>query len=188
MFESEVDRFEWLIDTLLLRTEQIEVVTLPDPNNIEVMLVATGLVERALSYSSAIRTLINNNQTAETQPLQRAIYELWVENTYLLTVGDPLINVPFGEWEKIPRLQAKTLVGLRYREKLPQDFAFRLRSEISLGLDHQVPQAGFLWRRRSPVTRPHSGNMQVHGYRNYHRPRLQRSCPPVRFGSSAVVH
>jgi hypothetical protein len=28
-------------------------------------------------------------------------------------------NVPFGEWEKIPRLQAKTLVGLRYREKLP---------------------------------------------------------------------
>ena len=73
------------------------------------------------------------------------------------------LNVPFGEWEKIPRLQAKTLVGLRYREKLPQDIAFRLRSEISLGLDNQVPQAGFLWRRRSPVTRPHSGNMQVHG-------------------------
>jgi hypothetical protein len=30
------------------------------------------------------------------------------------------INVTFWEWEKIPRLQAKTLVGLRH-EKLPQD-------------------------------------------------------------------
>lgn len=92
MFESEFVRFEWLIDTLLLRIEQIEIDSFPDPNNIEVMLVATGLFERALSYSSAIRTLIKNNQTADSQPLQRAIYELWVEHTYLLTVGDPLIN------------------------------------------------------------------------------------------------
>lgn len=92
MFKTEIERFEWLLGTLLLRTKNIEVVSLPDPNNIEVMLVATGLVERALSYSSAIRTLINNDQTAETQPLQRAIYELWVEHKYLLTVGEPSIN------------------------------------------------------------------------------------------------
>ena len=37
-----------------------------------------------------------------------------------------VFNVPFGEWEKIPRLQAKTLVGLRYYAELPQDLAFRL--------------------------------------------------------------
>ena len=35
-----------------------------------------------------------------------------------------VINVPIGEWEKIPRLQAKTLVGLRYYEKLSQDIPF----------------------------------------------------------------
>ena len=32
-----------------------------------------------------------------------------------------LFNVPLGEWEKIPRLQAKTLVGLRYYEKISQN-------------------------------------------------------------------
>jgi hypothetical protein len=26
----------------------------------------------------------------------------------------PIFNVPFGEWEKIPRLQAKTLVLFRH--------------------------------------------------------------------------
>lgn len=92
MFKSEVDRFEWLIDTLLLRTKDIEIVKLPDPNNIEVMLVITGIIERALSYSSAIRTLMNNDQTSDTQPLHRAIYELWIEHKYLLTVGEPSIN------------------------------------------------------------------------------------------------
>ncbi|MFZ5450884.1 MAG: DUF5677 domain-containing protein [Thermodesulfobacteriota bacterium] len=92
MFENEIDRFEWLIDTLLLKAKQVDVSRLTDPNNIEVMLVATGLVERALSYSSAIRTLIINNQTADSQPLQRAIYELWIEHKYLLSVGEPLIN------------------------------------------------------------------------------------------------
>jgi hypothetical protein len=33
------------------------------------------------------------------------------------------VNVPIWEWEKIPRLQAKTLVGLRH-EKLPQNISF----------------------------------------------------------------
>jgi len=33
------------------------------------------------------------------------------------------IDVPLGEWEKIPRLQAKTLVSLRYHGELPQDVA-----------------------------------------------------------------
>ena len=66
-----------------------------------------------------------------------------------------IFNVPFGEWEKIPRLQAKTLVGLRCHGKLPQDLTFRLRSEIPPGMDHQVPQAGFLWRRGRSVTGTH---------------------------------
>lgn len=92
MFESEVDRFEWLIDILLRKTRQIEIVRFPDPNNVEVMLVTTGLIERALSFSSAIRTLINNDQTSDSQPLQRAIYELWIEHAYLLTVGEPSVN------------------------------------------------------------------------------------------------
>ena len=64
---------------------------------------------------------------------------------------EPFI-VPFGEWEKNPRLQAKTLVGLRCHGKLPQDLTFRLRSEVPSGLDHQVPQAGYLWRRGHSLT------------------------------------
>jgi hypothetical protein len=68
--------------------------------------------------------------------------------------------VPFGEWEKNPRLQAKTLVGLRCHAKLPQDLTFRLRSEVPSGLDHQVPQAGYLWRRAPTVTGPYRGSSQ----------------------------
>ena len=76
---------------------------------------------------------------------------------YEVVLDDELFyfNVPFGEWEKIPRLQAKTLVGLRCHGKLPQDLTFRLRSEIPPGMDHQVPQAGFLWRRGRSVTGTH---------------------------------
>ena len=36
------------------------------------------------------------------------------------------INVPLGEWEKIPRLQAKTLVGLRYYGKISQNLTFSI--------------------------------------------------------------
>jgi hypothetical protein len=74
-----------------------------------------------------------------------ALAVVMVKRIFIVSSIEPFcpINVPFGEWEKIPRLQAKTLVCLRCREKLPQDFAFRLRSEISLGLEHQVPQ---IWK------------------------------------------
>ncbi len=44
--------------------------------------------------------------------------------------GAVQFNVPFGEWEKIPRLQAKTLVSLRYHGELPQDVAL---AKASLG-------------------------------------------------------
>lgn len=92
MFDSELDRFEWLVNTLLSKTEQIEIAKLAGPNHLEVMLVATGLIERALSYSAAVLTLVKTSRTSGTAPLQRAIYELWIEHTYLLTVGEPWIN------------------------------------------------------------------------------------------------
>jgi hypothetical protein len=39
------------------------------------------------------------------------------------TVITTIFNVPNGEWEKIPRLQAKTLVGLRNYGEISQDLA-----------------------------------------------------------------
>jgi len=43
--------------------------------------------------------------------------------------------------------------------KLPQDLAFRLRSELPFGLDHQIPPAGFLWRRSPAFAGSHPGDM-----------------------------
>ena len=38
-------------------------------------------------------------------------------NCSAITSKDKTFNVSNGEWEKIPRLQAKTLVGLRKRDR-----------------------------------------------------------------------
>jgi hypothetical protein len=55
---------------------------------------------------------INPNQKLKHELMYRSV-PIWV-------------NVPLGEWEKIPRLQATTLVGLRYYEKLSQNLSFGL--------------------------------------------------------------
>jgi uncharacterized BrkB/YihY/UPF0761 family membrane protein len=52
------------------------------------------------------------------------------------------VIVPLGEWEKNPRLQAKTLVCLRHGA-LQEVQPHRLRYQVSPGLDHEIPQAGF---------------------------------------------
>jgi hypothetical protein len=50
------------------------------------------------------------------------------------------IIVSLGEWEKNPRLQAKTLVCLRYGG-LSEIEPYRVRYQVPPGLDHEIPQA-----------------------------------------------
>jgi hypothetical protein len=92
------------------------------------MLVATGLVERAVSYSSAVLKLINNDLTNGTAPLQRAIYELWVEHIYLLTVGEPWINAVKAQinatFEALEFAEAR-------QENFPSDDLDKIRRNIA---------------------------------------------------------
>ena len=96
------------------------------------------------------------------------------------------LNVPFGEWEKIPRLQAKTLVCLRYG-KLPKNFPFRLRHKVSSSLDSEIPQANFVWRRGRTRSRLDTGDMQDFGCRDRPRTCFQGSYTFVGIGAAIPV-
>ena len=74
--------------------------------------------------------------------------------TTLSKIGSSIwfFNVPFGEWEKIPRLKAKTLVGLRYYEKLSQDIPFGVWHQVSFRVDNEIPQADACWKHWHTVT------------------------------------
>ena len=96
-------------------------------------------------------------------------------------------NVPLGEWEKIPRLQPKTLVGLQYYGEISQDLACSILPQVSLSiilLDHEIPQAGSSWRRGGAGSGTDQGDLQEHGSGDYQRTRLQGPCAPVRIGSA----
>ena len=49
--------------------------------------------------------------------------------------------IPNGDWEKIPRLEAKTLISLRHCAELPKDITKRLRYQVPFSVDNEVPQA-----------------------------------------------
>jgi len=67
-----------------------------------------------------------------------------------VTLLNSFIIVPLGDWEKNPRLQAKTLVCLRYG-KVPRIQPYRLRFKISPCVDHEVPQADLAGRDQGLV-------------------------------------
>jgi len=100
------------------------------------------------SYGNMLHTLHGGTIEAPASgPLSLGI----LDSNYNDNQGhfDVTIIVPFGDWEKNPRLQAKTSVSLRYGT-LSSIEPYHLRFEISLGLDHQIPQAGFDRRGRQP--------------------------------------
>jgi len=88
----DVARFEWLVETLTGLAEGGQEIALRDAEKAEPFLAATALLRLALSYAQAVRTLLRKGEADGTPPLQRAIYELWVEQRYLLQVGSAREN------------------------------------------------------------------------------------------------
>ena len=68
----------------------------------------------------------NTREVAEGFSDKRIIYQKNERKKGACGARNVGINVPLGEWEKIPRLQATTLVGLRYYEELSQNLSFGL--------------------------------------------------------------
>ena len=113
-------------------------------------------------------------------------FNFWNARNALFSIIIRMVNVSFWEWEKIPRLEAKTSVGLRYYGWLcvSQRLAFNLFPQGPYCMDYQVSQTGSLWRRGRAFTGSDTRNMPIHGYRYFERALLQRSCTSVCFTSS----
>jgi hypothetical protein len=65
-----------------------------------------------------------------------------------------------------PRLQAKTLVGLRYDEAISSGIAQRVRLEVSHSMDNQVPQASIGERDRDAGKRSDTDDLREPGRRD----------------------
>ena len=91
-------------------------------------------------------------------------FSLIKTNTVVLLISNIFI-IPFGDWEKNPRLQAKTLVCLRYGA-LPQIQSYSVWCQISYLMDHEIPQACPEWADRWSGPRVGPGNLQVQGSGN----------------------
>ncbi|HDP25551.1 MAG TPA: hypothetical protein ENN34_08910, partial [Deltaproteobacteria bacterium] len=89
-------------------------------------------VSLLLAFSlGLVAVLFRLSNSFSARALARSYLEL-IRNTPLLIQLFFLyfVIVPFGEWEKNPRLQAKTLVGLRYGA-LPEVEPHSIRYQVS---------------------------------------------------------
>jgi len=91
--------------------------------------------------------------------------------------------VPLGEWEKNPRLQAKTLVGLRYG-KLPEVKSYGIRYQVPRCVDHEIPQAYTASRYCTKGTGFDPRDLQGERCRDDQRLRSSGSCAYIWVGSS----
>lgn len=90
-FESEQHRFNWLVEHLTELSSELK--TSPKSvDELDGLVVTTSFVNLALSYAKGINTLLQLEQAEATPPLHRALYELWVELSFLLRSGDTREN------------------------------------------------------------------------------------------------
>lgn len=86
-FESEQHRFNWLVEHLTELSSELK--TSPKSvDELHGLVVTTSFVNLGLSYAKGINTLLQLEQAEATPPLHRALYELWVELSFLLRSGD----------------------------------------------------------------------------------------------------
>jgi len=90
-FTSESERLSWLVREIDRLSGSLEA-TLTARHDHHVLLVCTGLVGQASRWGSAISLLLANGLSDAVGPLQRALYELWVEFRYLMREGSPSEN------------------------------------------------------------------------------------------------
>lgn len=84
-------RLRWLLSWIDAQVQQAKP-ALPQPDDVEVLVIATSWLRLALDYSRGIHELIEADQSAAAMPIYRALIELWAELDYLLLHGDPIEN------------------------------------------------------------------------------------------------
>ena len=91
-FESEEQRFSWLVDTVTSLSQNLKgepLLISKVEENTEFFLVTSSLLRLGISYAQGIITLIKNKQPDSTPPLHRSLYELWIEFRFLLRSKNP---------------------------------------------------------------------------------------------------
>lgn len=87
---SEADRLDWLVQILTERAGSgLQLLSVA---NLDVLSATTTMVRIGLSYARGVNSLLRVTQVDATPPLQRSLYELWVEFRFLLRHGDAVKN------------------------------------------------------------------------------------------------
>jgi hypothetical protein len=91
VFDSEIQRLDWLIrqvEKCVKGRDEPQVA----PELVEVFVVTSTWLNTALAESKAILLLVMQGLAEAVGPLQRALWELWIEWRYCLRHGDRSLN------------------------------------------------------------------------------------------------
>lgn len=86
-FASEVERLRWLVCEVEGHTNG-RTLDLPPPEQWALFVVTSAWFSTALAQTNAILLLITGNLAEAVGPLQRALWEFWIEWRYLLRRAD----------------------------------------------------------------------------------------------------
>lgn len=81
---THVEMFECLLEDIAARLRSTPSINLVGSDSIAQLLVTTSWLETATRYGEALRVLLANDQEAATGPLERALWEMWINWKYLL--------------------------------------------------------------------------------------------------------
>lgn len=85
-FQTEQERLFWLIQEVEKQTEQLNI-NIQSDDEAELLLVCSTFIRLALAYAKGVHLLIEQQLITAAAPIERSIYEMWVEHRYLLSVG-----------------------------------------------------------------------------------------------------
>lgn len=91
-FESEAARLDGLLWEITKRLDQSLQISLKKKEEAEPLIVCTSLLRLVLSYAQAVNVLLHEKMWEAVVPLERAIYEMWVEFRYIVRIGDRTEN------------------------------------------------------------------------------------------------
>jgi hypothetical protein len=124
-------RFEWLLSEVKRRADDLHL-KIAEAAKLEVFMASTALLRLALTYAESVQVLMRSEELDGTGPLQRAIYELWLDHSYLHRHGDPA--------ENSIRLQVNSHLEILAfaRERLPPN-AVELATNVLNKFEHEHP-------------------------------------------------
>lgn len=172
MFDSEAHRLRWLIHEVERRTNNADI-ELFQPELMDVFVVSSLWLERCLTHTKAILVLITQDLAPAIGPLQRVLWELWVEWRYFLRQPDRALaaakvtlnaSIEALEFaEELPgRLEVATLDRIRRSVQEYESRHPRASSEIR----QQRKERRYHWSgmTRSRLERVLAGNATAYQY------------------------